>query len=260
MFEPRRNPSPFEPRPPEPPPPEDERFRRLYRSIGREWVTYAILAINVAVFVAMVASGVSFTNPSGQEALEWGASNRIYTTTGDFWRLYTSNWVHFGIVHIGCNMYVLFRAGPLAERMFGHVGYAIAYLFSGLVGSVVSVLWHDDPFVASAGASGAIFGIFGMVGAFLLRRRRVLPPPILASLRNNVVSFIVLNVGLAFLVPFLDQAAHLGGLAGGFAAGLLITPELADDGPKRPYALYAIPPAIMIAITIAFAMNAFAGL
>ena len=254
---PSPSPSPFAPRPPEPSP-EQRRFALLIHSIRREWVTYGIVAVNVLVFAVMVLSGVSLMAPTPQEALQWGASSGYYTIVGEFWRLYTANYVHFGIIHLGFNMYVLWRSGPLAERVFGHVGFAIGYAFAGLAGSVVSVFWNDWN-VVSAGASGAVFGVFGMVGAFLVRRRSAMPRLLVTQLRNNVVSFIVLNVAFAFAVRGLDQAAHLGGLAGGFAAGLLMTPALTDEGPRRPWPLFAVPLVLMAAVTVAFASGVFGG-
>src|SRR5690606_38903508 len=196
MHEP--SPSPFAPRPPEPSA-EQRRFALLIRSIDREWVTYGIVAANVLVFAVMVLSGVSAISPTPQEALQWGASSGYHAVVGEVWRLYTANYVHFGFIHLGFNMYVLWRAGPLAERVFGHAGYAIGYAFAGLAGSVVSVLWNDWN-VVSAGASGAVFGVFGMIGGFLVRRRSVMPRVLVTSLRNDVISFIALNVAFAFAV------------------------------------------------------------
>lgn len=255
MAEPSMPPSTFVPHPAAQSP-EHRRFALLVSAIRREWVTYGIVAVNVLVFAAMIASGVSAMSPTPQDALRWGASSGYHTTVGEFWRLYTANYVHFGVFHIGFNMYVLWRAGPLAERIFGHVGFAIGYAFAGLAGSVVSVLWNDWN-VVSAGASGAVFGVFGMIGGFLVRRRSVMPRVLVTSLRNDVISFIALNVAFAFAVRGLDQAAHLGGLAGGFAAGLLMTPALTDHGPRRPWALFPVPLVIMAVVTAAFALGVF---
>jgi rhomboid protease GluP len=248
-------PSPLQPLPP-PPTQDQERFRVLVLGMRRTWVAWAIVAVNVAVFAAMVASGVSVVSPSTDDALRWGASAGSQVMGGEVWRLFTANYVHFGVVHLAFNMYVLWSAGPMIERIFGHAAFFVGYAFAGFAGSVASVFWHGDAAV-SAGASGAIFGIFGMMGGFLVRRRSVIPPHILAPLRNQVISFIVFNVAFAFAVRGLDQAAHLGGLAGGFGAGLLLTPELTDQGARRPWALYPVPIVIVVATTLAFALGAF---
>jgi rhomboid protease GluP len=229
---------------------EQESFIRLIAPVKRPWVTYALVAINVAVGAAMIASGASPTLPSLEDTVAWGASAGVLVFGGQWWRLYSANYVHVGLIHLFFNMYVLFRAGPTVEKIFGHAGYAICYAFAGFAGSVASALWN--PNAASAGASGAVFGIFGALGAFLVRRRSLMPRSVLVALRGSAVSFILFNIAFGFAVSgvvAVDQAAHIGGLAGGFLAGLALAPGVDDRGPRRPYALYAVPIAIMIAAT-----------
>jgi rhomboid protease GluP len=240
------------PRPPDirPPPeraavaagatPEQRRFAKALRgSMRREWVTVALVAANAAVFVLMSAQGVDFLAPSGRVLVDWGA-NWGPETLGDhdWWRLFSSMFVHAGVLHVGFNMYVLWMGGRLVERLYGHAGYLILYTFAGLVGSVASVLTH--PSGSSVGASGAVFGVFGALLAFLLRRRALLPMLALKRLRGTAIAFVVLNVAFGFAVPGIDQAAHLGGLGGGFVAGLLLAPSFVDSSLRRPWAAYPV--------------------
>src|SRR5690606_18545729 len=116
----------------------------------------------------------------------------------------------------------------------GHAGYLLLYLFAGLTGSAASAIFSGGP---SVGASGAIFGIFGALLAFLLRRRALIPMTVLVGVRSAALSFVLFNVAFGFAVPGIDNAAHLGGLAGGFVAGLALAPNLRADRLARPWAL-----------------------
>jgi len=122
----------------------------------RVFVTWVLIAINLAVFVLMVIRGVGLMDPSIDSLLKWGADFGPLTTHGQWWRMLTSTFVHVGILHIAMNMYILLVSGPFVERLYGNVGFAVLYLLSGLGGSLVSLAWH--PMLVSAGASGAIFG------------------------------------------------------------------------------------------------------
>lgn len=246
------------PRPPDvtPPPeraaaaagatPEQRRFAKALRDgMRREWVTLGLIAANVAVFALMVAQGSGILVPeAGNRLLEWGANYAPRTLHGEWWRLFTSMFVHGGVLHIGFNMYALWVGGRLVERVYGHVGYGLLYAFAGLVGSVASALFSGDPPVASVGASGAVFGVFGALLAFLLRRRRLLPMAVLKQMRAVVLLVVGFNVVFGFVVPGIDQAAHLGGLAGGFLAGLALAPAFAESKLRRPLAAY---PAVALA-------------
>jgi rhomboid protease GluP len=223
---------------------EQLRFGRgIAEGMRREWVTDALLAANVLVFVWMVISGVSALSPDGRVLIDWGANFGPLTRGPEVWRLVTSMFVHGGIIHLGFNMYALLMAGRLVERIYGHAGYAILYLFAGVAGSTASAF--VNPMVASVGASGAVFGVFGALLAFLVRRRSLIAPEVVRPMRRSVITVVLLNVALGFTVPGIDNAAHLGGLAGGFMAGLALAPGVAERGVARPWLLY---PVVMAAI------------
>jgi rhomboid protease GluP len=187
--------------------------------------TYALIAINVLVFAAMVASGVSFTQPAAQDVLNWGGDYGPLTVGAhQWWRLLTSCFLHFGIIHIGFNMYVLYQIGPFIELAFRRVRYLLIYFFAGLGGSLVSVWVH--PMAVGAGASGAIFGLYGAVFSFLLKNRQSLDPAVTKSIGQSAGIFILYNVVYGSLTRTTDLSAHIGGLVTGFVVGsLLIRPR-----------------------------------
>jgi rhomboid protease GluP len=198
--------------PPQAPPPASAHTR------GRNVITLALIAINVLVFFAMLASGVSFTQPTALDVFNWGA-NYGPATVGEhqWWRLLTACFLHFGIIHIGFNMYVLYQIGPFIEIVFGRARYLVIYFIAGLFGSLVSVWIH--PQAVSAGASGAIFGLYGAVFGFLLIKRRTLNPAATKSIAKSAGIFVLYNVIYGSMSGTTDLSAHFGGLVAGFLAG-----------------------------------------
>ena len=186
-----------------------------------------MVVLNVAVFVAMVANGVSALSPTSASLIQWGADYGPRTTGGQSWRLLTNTFVHIGVPHIAMNMIALWQSGRTVERLLGNLGFAVTYLLAGLGGSLVSTLSH--PFTVSAGASGAIFGIYGALIAYLLRHRGQIPREILSSLQKTAVVFVGLNLVLGMQQKGIDMAAHLGGLGGGLLAGLFVGRPVTED-------------------------------
>ena len=119
--------------------------------------------------------------------IRFGSNFGPLTWTGQEWRLLTSAFLHFGIIHIALNMYALYQGGALVERLFGSARFAVIYLLSALSGSVASGWW--DPLRNSAGASGAIFGVYGALLAFLAVRRADIPPSMLKSISSSALLF-----------------------------------------------------------------------
>ena len=193
-------------------------------------VVPVVVALNVVVFGAMVATGISPLNPSVDAVGRWGADYGPWTLGGQPWRLLTNVFLHFGIVHLAANMLALLNAGPIIERLFGSVAFAALYLAAGIAGSVASIAVH--PFVVSAGASGAIFGVYGALGAVMLLHRETIPPLALKRLGGVAASFIIYNFGYAVGRTGIDNMAHLGGLAGGAVAGALLFRPLVEGRPE----------------------------
>ena len=128
--------------------------------------------------------------------------------------------MHFGIIHIAFNMYVLFQIGPFIQVTFGRARYLIIYFFAGLTGSIVSLWIH--PQSVGAGASGAIFGLYGAVFGFLLRERRHLDSAVMKSIAKSAGIFILYNLVFGVINRTTDVSAHLGGLLAGFLAGMAL--------------------------------------
>ena len=189
---------------------------------SRAIVTPVLMVACVAVFVAMLADGVSWQNPKLENLLKWGAdSGKGVIIDHEYWRLLTSMFIHVGLWHLLLNMFCLATAGPLVERLFGHLAFAALYVLSGLGGSIASVWWR--PVLAGAGASGAIFGIIGGLLGFLAIKHSAVPLAILRPMRSGAIAFVAYNTLFSAVIPGISMAAHLGGLVTGFLCGLLMT-------------------------------------
>lgn len=188
---------------------------------GEYFFTPIIININILVFVLMVLNGASITAPSPEIVLKWGANARYLTMNGEWWRLVTAMFLHYGILHITMNMYALFSIGRMLEPFIGKWRFLALYMASGIAGSVASIWWHDG--AASAGASGAIMGTIGILGA--LATTNLIRQEIRMSLLKNIGISLLLTLGLGFS-GIVDNAGHIGGLIGGAIGGYLIYFEL----------------------------------
>lgn len=204
---------------------------RLERFTSRTPITNFMLAANIIVFIAMVVTGVGIFSPTGADLMRWGANFGPLTMTDQWWRLITCTFVHGGIIHLGFNMWVLKDAGRFVERLYGSASFFLLYLFSGVGGSLTTIYWNQR--VISVGASGAIFGVCGALGAYLIRNRHSLPLTVVTSLRGSITSFLFYNLLLGFMIPNIDMGAHLGGLAAGFLAGLILARPLTEEGVRQ---------------------------
>jgi rhomboid protease GluP len=193
-------------------------------------VTPVLIAINVVVFVAMAASGVSVMNPSPQTLLNWGANFGPSVTSGEWWRLVSCAFLHSGIPHLAFNMLCLVGVGRGTERMIGSTGFLVMYLTSAVAGSLASVAW--SPAVVGVGASGAVFGTFGAFFAATVRARDTIPKPARDVLWATTGKLLGLNLAVGFFVPNVDVAAHVGGLVWGFLCGLLLGHPLTETAAR----------------------------
>jgi rhomboid protease GluP len=228
-----------------------EFLRQLAPYTPRVYMTWALLAINVVVWIAMVATGVKPVSPTTVDLARWGADYAPYTTNGQWWRTLSSMFLHFGIIHLAMNMLVLASIGPFMERLLGNVGFLVLYIFAGLTGSLLS-LAHSQS-VVSAGASGAIFGLYGALLGFLVRSRGTLPKDILQQLLRMAGAFVVYNLLYGLGATGIDQAGHVGGLVGGFAGGLVLGHPLeasAFAGRARRSAILVVLGAAVFALAV----------
>ena len=186
--------------------------------LGPAPVSPILIALNVLVFVAMALTGVSLTDPTIPQLIHWGANFGPLDHHGQWWRLLTACFLHIGFIHIALNMYILYQVGPFTERLFGSVRYLVLYLAAGIGGNVLGILLH--PMIVSAGASGAIFGVYGALLAFLLRRRSVIRPEAVQAIGRSALIFLGINLFYGLATPHTDLSAHIGGLFTGFLLGL----------------------------------------
>jgi rhomboid protease GluP len=184
---------------------------------GDHFATSIILDLNILVFLIMVFSGINFISPNGRELLEWGANRRLETTSGEWWRLLTSMFLHGGIMHLLLNISGLVIAAIFVEPLLGRKNYFILYFLSGLFGSLASIWWY--PNTISVGASGAIFGLYGAILGLL--STNAFPD----GGKRGVLIFIGIYVGINLLWGLtggIDNAAHIGGLLSGALIGLVL--------------------------------------
>jgi rhomboid protease GluP len=200
-------------------PPEQPKRKSIFWSLvpTREYFfTPIIININILVYVAMVISGVDPMFPDSNALIKWGANMRSLTMGGEWWRMFTSMFLHYGILHLAFNMFALYSIGKSLEPFIGRWRFLILYLCSGIGGSVVSLWWHDA--AAGAGASGAIFGTFGIFAALLTTDL------IDKSVRMPMLKSMAYAIGLNLLIGLsgnIDNSAHIGGLLTGAIGGYL---------------------------------------
>ena len=175
----------------------------------------------------MLVCGVNVFDPKIDQLVAWGADFAPLTTSGQWWRLLTSTFIHIGILHLFFNMWALLSVGFLVERLVGKGGFLVIYVFSGLLGSLASVWWN--PSVVSAGASGAIFGVYGALVGILLSRRLAIPPQALSQLRYSTLFFVGVNLFYGLGKEHINMAAHVGGLVAGFLGGLVLSHPLVPE-------------------------------
>jgi len=231
---------------------EKRGFEQAIQRLGtRPTVTYGLVVANIGVFLLIASQGGGWLVPQPKVLVHWGSNFGPATVSGEWWRLFTSMFVHFGLVHLALNMWVLWSIGRLTERMFGSLSYALLYVFAGLCGSVASIWWH--PNVNSAGASGAIFGLLGGLLAFLVNPATGVPPTIVASQRRSALVFIAYNLLNGFTHQGIDNACHLGGLVGGFLMGWMLAKPLDLTAREEEARRCALPAAFGMVALIALA-------
>ena len=196
--------------------------------------TLALVGLNVAVWVLQLATGVSPSEPNPATLVAWGGDLPLYTLTGDTWRLFTAMFVHAGIVHLGLNMYVLLFTAPRVEWEFGTARMLAIYLAGGLLASCASVFWGEwrstptNPvglLTVGVGASGAVMALFGslLVGLVVPTPRFAhLPKSQQPGIPGGLIQAVAINIGMGFAIKGVDNAAHVGGVVGGLALGLVM--------------------------------------
>jgi membrane associated rhomboid family serine protease len=187
-------------------------------SLAGPYVTRALIAINVGVYLLQLLMGAGINATTGwiyehgvlvSSAID-SSGQVVGVAEGEWWRLLTATFLHYGPLHLGMNMLVLWIIGPALEDYFGHGRYALVYLVSGLAGSAGALIW--SPTAPTVGASGAIWGIMG--AALVLEGRRIW------VFGGQAMGLVVFNLAITFLIPGISIGGHIGGLVGGGLAAL----------------------------------------
>lgn len=187
------------------------------------YVTWTILAINIGVFALdlLLAGTTNFLSFSGGPLVRAGAVFAPAVADGEWYRLLTAAFLHLGPIHLAFNMYALFLFGPIVEQLYGRLEFTVLYVLCALGGSVLTILLA--PNVPAAGASGAIFGLFGL--AFVVSRRHHAQLGREARyLFGQAGSVLVLNLFITFIVPGISWTGHVGGLLTGAAIAFFLPP------------------------------------
>lgn len=236
-----------------------EQVRRLPMPTTKlGWITNLIIGANIAAFVAMGLAGAGWIDVADiTPYYRFGANRADLTTDGEWWRLVTCMFLHFGVVHLLLNMWALLQAGHLVERLYGRTLYTVLYFGGGIIASVASLFWHREKFVLSAGASGAVFAVYGGLLGYMLRERQTLPKIVFQPLLKSTGLFAAYNILYGLARPNIDNAAHLGGLIGGLGLGWLLALPMDLDRrvqmiPRRLRLGLAAIAAVVVA-TVAFA-------
>ena len=197
---------------------------RFYLKLAPPTLTYALLGINLAVFVAMILYGWFqygvWDGPEDGRVLQlFGMKINALIANGQEWRLFTAMFLHIGAIHLLFNLYALYALGPMVEGYFGHWRFTAIYILGGLCGSLASYAFSPNP---SAGASGAIFGLAGATTVYFLKYRDNFGQRGRAILQNMVI-IIGINLVFGLSSQGIDNWGHIGGLIGGaiVAWGLL---------------------------------------
>lgn len=176
-------------------------------------LTYALIGVNVAVYLVGMVSGASMSGVSGDINIDFGLY-RGAVANGEWWRLITSGFLHAGVLHLAFNMFALYSLGGFLERVVGPVRFALIYVAS-LLGGSLGIVLLAGPRSLTVGASGAIFGVFGAFAVLQLSRG-------MSPWANGIGSTILLNLFITFAVPGISIGGHLGGLAAGAGVGALL--------------------------------------
>ena len=219
----------------------NEFVERLHAATPNVWVTPTLVGLCVLVWVLNIASGMSPMSPRPIDLLMWGG-NFLPATVQQPWRLLSSVFLHGGIIHLAFNMWALWDTGRLAERFYGNFQLLLIFFVSGLSGSMTSLFFSASHSV-SVGASGAIFGVVGSLLAAVFTKAHKLPTGLVTSMRSSMLTFVGYSLFMGFVASFIDNSAHIGGLVGGFAMGMILA-EKFDGDEYRHQALWRVAAAI----------------
>ncbi|MBP7565639.1 MAG: rhomboid family intramembrane serine protease [Burkholderiaceae bacterium] len=197
------------------------------------WGLYAVMALNVAVWLANVAAGLSAFRPAPADLYRWGANSTwAVMQQGEYWRLVTATVLHGGLMHLGLNMLGLWEAGRQVSRLYGNAQFLLIYWGSALAGSALSLHFSAQRSV-SVGASGAVFGVLGAWLAAHWLHRRSMPGRFSGQSLGSLVVFVGYALVQGLVNPGIDNAAHMGGLLAGAGMAALLIDNAAEASARE---------------------------
>lgn len=213
---------------------KQEKIKNVF-TFGKPRYTYFLIVMNLIAFLLLELTGGS-TNV--EHLIESGAKFNPAIMDGEWWRIVTSMFLHIGMFHLLMNMLALYYLGIAVESIYGSMRFLIIYFLSGIGGGLTSFAFN---YHVAAGASGALFGLFGALLFFGTVEKRLFKQ----TMGRNLLLILAINLVFGFMVPQIDMGAHLGGLIAGFvASGITSVPKHRH---KKKQILYII---IYILITI----------
>ena len=205
-------------------------FFAVFKPTEGYFMTPILINLNLLLFAVMVISGVPLMMPENEDLLNWGANFRPVTLEGEWWRLLSCCFLHIGIFHLLLNMYALMFIGVLLEPYLGKERFLAAYLTAGIGASTASLWWHD--LTISAGASGAIFGMYGVFIA--LMTTNILDKELRKTLITSIGVFVGYNILNGLKADSgIDNAAHIGGLLFGLIIGYAFVPSIKRNNNRK---------------------------
>lgn len=189
-----------------------KRERENIFSYGKPLFTYILLAFNLFMFMMLELNGSSL---DVHNLIKNGAKYNPAIIDGEWWRIISSMFLHIGVFHLFMNMLALYYLGTAVERIYGSLRFLIIYFLAGIGGGIVSFAFSVS---VSAGASGALFGLFGALLFFGVVHKKLF----LQTMGRGLLLVVGINIVFGFLVPQIDMGAHLGGLIFGFIASAIV--------------------------------------
>jgi membrane associated rhomboid family serine protease len=229
--------------------------------------TFVFLIANVFVFLLTSLEGAAQSN---YVLVQYGAKVNSLIDAGEWWRFVTPIFLHGGVAHLLMNMYGLFILGPYVEKLYGSARFVVFWVVAGVAGVVASYLSVQPEMTGtllgrflfksgdgiSVGASGALFGLIGVLFVFGIKFRHELPDGFKRAFGTGMLPTILLNIFIGFAVPVIDNAAHLGGLVAGAALALFVGYKRPHQAPRVAVAWHALQIAALALVVVSFSMIA----
>ena len=208
----------------------------------RAVIAYSVFATNIIIFLLMTLAGGSENDAT---LMAFGVKSNFQIDNGEIWRFVTPIFIHIGILHLAFNSYALWVIGPQVEKLYGGPRFLLLYVLTGIAGVAASYWYH--PLVPSAGASGAIFGMLGVLLVFSVKYRRTVPAFFSRALGKGILLTVGINLVIGWQIEQVDNAAHVGGLLAG-ALLALVVPFARPGEPER--SVFKVAQAVLVSVVV----------